>query len=85
MGLWVDKDGAVYVAVAAERLVVRVTADGRSSVAAKSRDPWSPSGGLVDRDGNLWLLEYDTNAAARVRRIGKNGRDRVFTAESPRR
>jgi len=84
MGLWVDKVGAVYVAVAAERLVVRVTADGKSSVAAKSSAPWSPSGGMVDRDGNLWLLEFDTNDMARVRRIGKDGRDRVFTGESPR-
>lgn len=87
MGLWTDKDGLVYVAVAAERLVVRVTADGKSSVVAKSSDPWSPSGGMVDRDGNLWLLEYDTNDTARVRRIDKDGRDKdkVFTGESPRR
>jgi hypothetical protein len=85
MGLWTERDGLVYVAVAAERLVVRVTADGKSSVVAKSSDPWSPSGGMVDRDGNMWLLEYDTNDTARARRIGKDGRDRVFTGESPRR
>jgi hypothetical protein len=84
MGLWTDKDGLVYVAVAAERLVVRVTAEGKSFVVAKTSAPWSPSGGMIDRDGNLWLLEYDTSNTARVRRIGKDGRDRVFTGESPR-
>lgn len=86
MGLWTDEDGAIYVAVAAERLVVRVTADGMSSVVAKSSAPWSPSGGMVDREGHLWLLEYDAEDKARVRRIDKNGRDqdKVFNGESPR-
>src|SRR5262245_37359847 len=34
MGLWTDKQGDVYVAVARERLVVKVKADGTTSVAA---------------------------------------------------
>lgn len=86
MGLWTDNDGSVYVAVAAEQLVVRVTEEGEVSVIAQTRDPWSPSGGMIDMDGNLWLLEFDTNDTARVRRIDKDGRDtdKVFIGESPR-
>ncbi len=83
MGMWTDTKGRVYIAVAAERLVVRVAADGKPSVVAHSSAPWSPSGGMVDRDGKLWLLEYDANNKVRARQIGNDGHDRVFVAESP--
>jgi sugar lactone lactonase YvrE len=66
MGLWTDAKGSVHVAVAQERLVLQVQADGRTKVVARSSEPWSPSGGLFDRDGNLWLLEYDTAHAVRL-------------------
>jgi hypothetical protein len=85
LGLWTDGDGRVYVAVAAERLVLCVSADGKTSVAARSPDGWSPSGGMVDRDGNLWLLEYDAKDTARARRIDRDGKDHVYNGESPRR
>lgn len=86
MGLWTDQERRVYVAVPAERLVIRVTADGVSSVVARSTAPWSPSGGLVDRDGRLWLLEFNDADRVRVRRIGENGEtdDKIFMGGSPR-
>jgi hypothetical protein len=83
MGLWTDKDGSVYVAVARERLVIRVGADGKTEVVARSGESWSPSGGMFDRDGNLWLLEYDAANAVRARRIGRDGRERTFDAHAP--
>jgi hypothetical protein len=61
--------GHVYVAIAAERVVVRIAANGRPEVVARSGGGWSPSGGLIDRDGRLWVLEYDTSNAMRARRI----------------
>ena len=70
MGLWTDKEGSVYVAVARERLVLQVRADGDTKVVARSGEPWSPSSGVFDRDGNLWLLEYDSaNACVLVASI----------------
>ena len=84
MGLWTDAYGKVYVAVAQERLVLRVGPDGNSEVAVRPAEPWSPSGGTYDRGGNLWLLEYDTANAVRARRIDREGRDRIFSAEAPR-
>jgi hypothetical protein len=82
MGLWTDERGNVYVAVAAERLVLQVQADGKATVVARSPQGWSPSGGMYDRAGNLWLLEYSTSvvqpAATRVRRIDRDGKERVF-------
>jgi hypothetical protein len=85
MGLWTDKQGSVYVAVARERLVLRVEADGKTKVVARTGESWSPSGGMIDRDGNLWLLEYNSANAVRARRIDREGRERVFSTDSPRR
>lgn len=84
MGLWTDREGRVYVAVAAERLVLRVDADGQAKVVARSSEPWSPSGGMFDRDGNLWLLEYGSANSVRARRIDGDGRERIFTADTRR-
>jgi sugar lactone lactonase YvrE len=84
MGVWTDRDGAVYVAIAREQRVVRVKADGTTSVAAESPGNWSPSGGTFDTDGTLWLLEYDPTDAHRARRIDPKGKEQVFAAEASR-
>ncbi len=73
LGLWTDSEGSVYVAVAEERLALKVRADGGSAVFARSSGDWSPSGGAFDRDGNLWLLEYSSTNEMRVRRIPRAG------------
>jgi hypothetical protein len=78
MGLWTDTEGNVYAAVYAERVVKRMGADGRLEVVARCDFPWSPTGGIIGPDGDLWLLEYSITNAARVRRIGKAGRSIVF-------
>ncbi len=85
MGLWTDGEGRVYVAVAEERLVLRVDAEGKVNVVARSGKPWSPSGGMIDRDGNLWLLEFGPANAVRARRIDRDGRERLFDADTSRR
>jgi hypothetical protein len=33
---------------------------------------------MVDRYGNLWLLETSAVNAVRVRRLGKDGNDRAY-------
>jgi hypothetical protein len=78
MGLWTNKDRSVYVAVARERLVLRVGAEGKAEVVARSGESWSLSGGMFDADGNLWLLEYDAGNAVRARCLGRDGRERTF-------
>jgi len=77
-GLWTDRDCNVYVAVSEEQAVVRVTPDRAVSVVARSPAFWHPSGGMFDREGNLWLLEYSTVNSVRVRRIDKSGGERTF-------
>lgn len=69
---------SVYLAVQGERLVLKAHADGRSIVAARSTKGWSPSGGMFDREGNMWLLEFSGTNDVRARRINRDGSDRVF-------
>jgi sugar lactone lactonase YvrE len=76
MGLWSDDKGNVYAAIFGGRKVKRIDPQGRVTVAARSTFPWSPSGGLVARDGRLWLLEYSVDNAVRIRPAdgARNGR-----------
>lgn len=77
-GLWTDPRGTVYVAISEERLVLEVRPGGSTSVAARSPLLWAPYGGMVDRKGNLWLLETSVINAVRVRRIDKDGNERLL-------
>lgn len=79
LGMWLDDEGALYVASYAGAAVIRVSLDGSTSVVARSSDGWSPTGGMVAPDGSLWLLEYATSGrGVRVRRIGVDGEEQVF-------
>ena len=83
MGVWTDVAGRVYVVAAGERVVLRVDTAGKVDVVARSRPPWSPAGGIIDADGNLWILEYDSANSVRARRIDRGGQERVFPAARP--
>jgi sugar lactone lactonase YvrE len=78
LGMWLDRDGRLYVAAYAGAAVIVVEQDGSASVAMRSPDGWSPTGGMVAPDGRLWLLEYSTAGQARVRRIAGDGEETVF-------
>ncbi len=78
MGLWLDREGNVYVAVWGGRLVKRVTPDGVVSVTARSGVGWGPTGGLVAPDGALWILETSLTNAVQVRRIASDGSTRTW-------
>ena len=78
MGLWTDGGGNVYAALYGSREVLRVSPDGRREVVARSRLPWSPTGGLVAANGDLWILECSYTNAVRVRRITRDGKVTVF-------
>jgi hypothetical protein len=77
-GLWPGPDASVDVSVPEERLVLEVKPDGSTRVVARSPLLWAAYGGLFDRRGNLWLLETSRINAVRVRRIDKDGNERVF-------
>lgn len=77
-GLWPGAGGTVYVSVPGERLVLEVKPDGSMRVAARSPLMWAAYGGMLDRRGNLWLLETSKVNAVRVRRIDKSGKEKVY-------
>jgi streptogramin lyase len=78
MGLWIDASRNVYAAIYGTGEVKRIARDGSVLVVATSRLPWSPSGGMIDRSGNLWLLECSITNSVRVRRIDRDGHVTVF-------
>jgi hypothetical protein len=69
MGLWLDRFENLYVADAARGQVKKIGADGKTSVFAKSSQPWTPSGGAFAANGDLLLLEVTMTNSVRLRRI----------------
>jgi hypothetical protein len=78
MGLWLDAEENVYVAVLGARKVKKIFGDGRVEVVARSSLPWSPTGGFVAPNGDLWLLEYGGGFAARARCIRRDGTEKTY-------
>lgn len=78
MGLWLDQEANVYVAVYSGRMVKKVDRAGKVTVAARSSVPWSPTGGLVASNGDLWLLENSMTNSVRVRQIRRDGTEKVY-------
>ncbi len=78
MGLWLDSGGNVYAAGYGSGDVKRVTPDGNVSVVSSSALPWSPTGGMVAPDGDLWILEVSIINEIRLKRIARNGSVRFY-------
>lgn len=78
MGLWLDHDESVYVAVYSSRVVKKVNRAGAVAIVARSALPWSPTGGLTAPNGDLWLLENSVTNAVRVRQIRRQGTEKIY-------
>ena len=78
MGLWTDTSGNVYAAVCSDRVVRKISLDGSVETAVQAQPGWTPTGGLVAPNGDLWLLEYGGISSVRVRRINRQGKSKVF-------
>lgn len=65
-GIWDDENGHIYVAVSSKNEVKKVLSNGTVSIVYKSVAGWSPTGGLFDKNQNLWVLECDTKNTVRV-------------------
>ncbi|MGK2962618.1 MAG: hypothetical protein ACSLFK_10805, partial [Gemmatimonadaceae bacterium] len=53
--------------------VKRVSPRGEVSVISHSGLPWSPTGGMVAPNGDLWILETSLINEVRLKRIAANG------------
>ncbi|MBL7863619.1 MAG: hypothetical protein JNK10_02005 [Cyclobacteriaceae bacterium] len=78
MGVWDDADGNLYTAVSHLRLIKKFGKDGKESVPFKSTFPWAPSGGMVDANGQLWVLEFNPLNSVRVQRVDVSGNVKTF-------
>jgi len=78
MGIWLDAEENVYVAVPGDGAVKRISKDGRVATVVTSRFPWAPSGGLVTPSGDLYVLEYSKTNAVRVRRVAKDAVETIY-------
>ncbi len=72
-GIWDDKIGNLYVALLEKREIRKVTPNRKVTTIYKSPVSWSPTGGLIDENGNLWVLE--NNAANQVRVVLINSKN----------
>jgi sugar lactone lactonase YvrE len=70
-GIWTDKLDNIYVAVFSEKQVKRIGPDGKVEVVDYSPGLWGPTGGVFDREGNLWVLEWSDMGQVRARKAGK--------------
>jgi sugar lactone lactonase YvrE len=78
-GMAVDDEKNVYVAVTGNRCVMKISADGASTVVLKCDAPWAPTGVAVLGD-EVYVLEYDDetptegrNWPPRVRKVDREG------------
>jgi len=80
MGVWPGQKGSVYVAIASERVVVRVSETGEVKVVDRCAGEWTTAGGTFDRKGNLWLLDYSSRDPFRyrARKIAPDGSIRLY-------
>jgi hypothetical protein len=92
-GLAVDTHGNVFVAGTDRRCVVKITRQGKTSLALQATSPWAPTGVIVFRD-ELYVLEYTDMPPGwnpedrkgwvpRVRKVDRNG-DAIIVATVPR-
>lgn len=78
MGIWADTQGNLYAAVSSARMVKKFSRDGKEEVAFTTSFPWTPSGGMIDARGNLWVLECSVTNAVRVEKVGADKRGKVY-------
>jgi DNA-binding beta-propeller fold protein YncE len=76
-GIAVDAQDNVFVADYGNRRVLKITPDGRSTIAMRAEPPWAPTG-VALKDGNLYTLEFGftppSTYTPRVRRLSLDGK-----------
>ncbi len=68
-GVWEDAEGNLFAAVTADDAIKKIAPDGTVSVIFKSKTGWSPTGGVFDLQGNLWVLENSKTNQVRVEKV----------------
>lgn len=72
MGLWTDRAGNVFAAVASDKTVRKIAPDGKVTLVLKSKSGWKPVGGTVAPNGDLLVLENSAANQVRLRRFNRS-------------
>lgn len=80
-GLWTDPKMNTYVALYGAGTVKRIDPDGEATTVFSSPMGWSPCGGLIAKDGTMWIMEFSRTNKTRVRKILADGRSIVYGEE----
>jgi len=86
-GLTVDANGAVYVADAGNRRLLKLTTDGKVEVVYRTKPPFFPNGVFATGGGDIYVLEVGFAlpgawSGPRVRKLS-NGRNEIVAAVGP--
>lgn len=81
-GMWTDNSQNVYITIYETREIRKIPAKGKISIAYMSPLGWHPTGGLFDKDGNLWVLENNAVNQVRVTKVNRADLAR-FASEKP--
>ena len=77
-GLWTDSDGNVFVALYGAGKVKKISPGDDDTTIYNSKWGWSPCGGLIDKNGIFWIMEFSRFNKTRVRKVIPNGEDIVY-------
>ncbi|WP_430468016.1 hypothetical protein [Winogradskyella ouciana] len=77
-GLWTDTHKNIYVALYGAGKVKKINHKGEITTVFVSDEGWSPSGGLIEKDGTLWIMEFSTKNKTRVRKVMPNAEDMIY-------
>ena len=69
LGIWLDNSENVYVAAFSDRVVKKISLDGKISVVYSSPVNWTPSGGVFDNKNQLWVLEVSDKNEVRAIKV----------------
>lgn len=70
-GIWSDKQENIYIAIMGSKMIKKITPQGSVSVVLQNAGNWTPTGGVFDNNGNLWVLENSNTNEVRVRKVEK--------------
>jgi len=71
-GIWQYNTNDIYLADFKNRMVKKINPAGKiDTIFFEQESDWSPTGGLFDNDGNLWVMEYSKKNEVRVMKAGK--------------
>lgn len=77
-GLWTDTHKNIYVALYGAGKVKKINHKGEITTVFVSDEGWSPSGGLIEKNGTLWIMEFSTKNKTRVRKVMPNAEDIIY-------